>query len=156
VHEAMVDRDNVDDLIRGLALPHNLDLLSIDIDGNDYHVWEAITIIEPRVVVIEYNAKFRLPMWWVMDYDPTHRWDGSDRFGASLESLADLGRRKGYRLVGCNILGANAFFVRSGLAEHAFASPPDTAALYQPARYFLLPAFVSGHPAGYDRAGAGR
>lgn len=151
VREAIVGRDNINDLVRALALPHDLDLLSIDIDGNDYHVWEALAAIEPRVVVIEYNAKFRPPMKWVMDYDPSHRWDGSDQFGASLEAIADLGRRKGYRLVGCNVTGANAFFVRSGLAQSGFVSPPDAASLYQPARYFLTPAFVSGHPPGYSR-----
>lgn len=156
VREVIVDRDNINDLIRALALPRDLDLLSIDIDGNDYHVWEAITVVEPRVVVVEYNAKFRPPMRWVMDYEPTHRWDGTDRFGASLETLTDLGRQKGYRLVGCSIAGTNAFFVRSGLAERGFASPPDAAPLYHPARYFLLPAFVSGHPASYGRGSAGR
>jgi len=152
IREALVDRDNINDLVGALALPRDLDLLSVDIDGNDYHVWEALTAIEPRVVVIEYNAKFPPPMRWIMGYDPAHRWDGSDQFGASLESLADLGRRKGYRLVGCNITGSNAFFVKSGLAEGRFAEPADAAALYQPARYFLTPSFVSGHHAGYSRA----
>jgi hypothetical protein len=152
VRNAMIDRDNIDDLIRALALPRDLDLLGIDIDGNDYFVWEAITVIEPRVVVIEYNAKFPPPMHWVIDYNPTHSWDGSDQFGASLESLTDLGRRKGYRLVGCNITGTNAFFVRSSLAGSHFADPADAVALYQPARYFLGSLFVSGHPAGYSRA----
>jgi hypothetical protein len=152
VREALVDRDNINDLVSALALPRDPDLLSIDIDGNDYHVWEALTAIEPRVLVIEYNAKFPPPMRWVIGYDPAHHWDGSDQFGASLESLTDLGRRKGYRLVGCNITGVNAFFVRSELAEGRFAEPADAAALYQPARYFLTPAFVSGHPAGYSRA----
>lgn len=152
VRQAFVHRDNINGLVRALALPHDLDLLSIDIDGNDYHVWEAITSVEPRVVVIEYNAKFRPPMRWVMDYNPAHQWDGSDQFGASLEAIADLGRRKGYRLVGCNITGSNAFFVKSGLADGRFAERADAASLYQPARYFLTPAFVSGHPPGYSRA----
>jgi len=152
VHHAFVHRENINDLIQTLALPRDLDLLSIDIDGNDYHVWDAITTIDPRVVVIEYNAKFRPPMRWVMNYDPAHRWDGSDQFGASLEAVTDLGRRKGYRLVGCNITGANAFFVRSRLAARGFAEQADAASLYQPARYFLTPAFVSGHRPGYSRA----
>lgn len=148
---AFVDRDNINELIRTLALPRDLDLLGIDIDGNDYHVWEAITTIEPRVVVIEYNAKFRPPMRCVMNYDPAYRWDGSDQFGASLEAFTDLARRKGYRLVGCNITGANAFFVKSSLAKRHFAKQADAASLYQPARYFLTPAFVSGHRPGYSR-----
>jgi hypothetical protein len=148
VSPGLVARESIEELILALTPPRDLDLFSIDIDGNDYHVWQAIACIEPRVVVIEYNAKYRPPMHWVMDYDPAHRWDGSDRFGASLVALAELGQRKGYRLVGCNITGANAFFVRSTLAESGFASPADAASLYQPARYHLSPAFVSGHPAG--------
>lgn len=152
IRQAVVDRDNINDLVRALALPHDLDLLSIDIDGNDYHIWDAITAIEPRVVVIEYNAKFPPPMRWVIGYDPAHRWDGTDQCGASLETMADLGRRKGYRLVGCNITGSNAFFVKSGLAGRRFAEPADAATLYQPARYFLTPAFFSGHPPGYSRS----
>jgi len=152
VGKAFVDRDNINELIRALALPRDLDLLGIDIDGNDYHVWEAITAVKPRVVVIEYNAKFRPPMRWVLDYNPTHRWDGSDQFGASLESLVDLGQRKGYRLVGCNITGTNAFFVKSELAKRDFAKKPEAFSLYQPARYFLTPAFISGHRPDYSRA----
>ena len=135
-----------------MKLPRELDLLSIDIDGNDYFVWEAITAIEPRVVVIEYNSKFPPPMRWTIRYDPAHEWDGSDQFGASLQSLADLGIRKGYRLVGCNITGTNAFFVRADLAGDHFVEPPDAATLYQPPRYSLCSSFDTGHPAGYSRA----
>ena len=151
VRNAMIDRDNINSLIQSLALPRDLDLLSIDIDGNDYHVWEAIAAIEPRVVVIEYNAKFRPPTQWVMRYDAAHRWDGTDQFGASLESMTELGRRKGYQLVGCNITGANAFFVKTALAGDRLATPADTATLYLPARYFLTASFISGHRAGYSR-----
>ena len=151
VKRAIIDRDNIDELIRAFALPRDLDLMSIDIDGNDYHVWEAISAIEPRVVVIEYNAKFPPPMRWVLRYNPTHVWDGSDQFGASLEMLAELGQRKGYRLVGCNITGTNAFFVQTSQAGAHFAEPADTATLYQPPRYFLSSMFVTGHPAGYSR-----
>jgi hypothetical protein len=143
----VVDRDNVNALVSGLGLPQAPDLVSIDIDGNDYYVWEVLAAIEPRVVVIEYNAKFRPPVSWQMPYDPAFRWKGDDQFGSSLAALEALGRRKGYRLVGCNITGANAFFVEEGLAG-AFAAAA-AADLYQPARYFLTASFVSGHPPGY-------
>ena len=152
VRTAFVLRENIDALIAGLGLPRDVDLLSIDIDGNDYHVWEAITCIEPRVVVIEYNAKFPPPMEWIMTYDASHRWRGDDQFGASLESMTRLGRSKGYDLVGCNITGANAFFVRSELAAGKFALPAAAATFYQPARYYLLPSFTSGHPPGFSRS----
>ena len=68
-----VTRENIAGLIAAARF-EQLDLLSIDIDGNDYWIWEALTI-QPRVVVIEYNAKFRPPTSWVMEYNAAHRWD---------------------------------------------------------------------------------
>ena len=124
-----------------------LDLLSIDIDGNDYHLLRAFTAVRPRVIVIEYNAKFPPPMDLVMPYDPAHRWNGTDYFGASLVALANLAARRGYRLVGTNITGANAFFVRDDLAGAHFA-PADAGALYNPPRYWLSSAWAAGHPPG--------
>jgi len=105
-------------------------MLSIDIDGNDYWVWEAITCIDPRVVVIEYNAKFPPPLEWIMPYNPDHIWDGSDLHGASLKALEKLGIRLGYQLVGTNMNGRNAFFVKSGLAKDRFPQPATAENLY--------------------------
>ena len=105
-----------------------IDLLSIDIDGNDYWVWEKITCVQPRVVVIECNPKFPPPCEWVMEYNQSHVWDGSDNHGASLKSLELLGSRLGYSLVGTN--GINAFFVRSELVNDQFAEPLTAESLY--------------------------
>ena len=79
-----VSADNVDGLITGsrIAAAGELDLLSIDIDGNDYHVLKAISL-KPRVLVVEYNGKFPPPMDVVPPYDAAHVWDGSDYAGAS-------------------------------------------------------------------------
>ena len=125
VREGLVDRDNVNALAAELGLPRELDLLSIDIDGNDYHVWEALDAVAPRAVVIEYNPKLPPPTRWVMRYDPSHARDGSDQYGASLAALAALGERRGYRLVACNITGSNAFFVRQDLAGGKFPAAAD-------------------------------
>ena len=149
---ARVDCANVNALIADFGLPREIDLLSIDIDGNDYHVWQSITSIDPRVVVIEYNARFAPPTRWVMPYNAEHVADRNDYFGASLSSLAELGAAKGYALVGCNIAGSNAFFVRKDLAQGKFQQPPNAENFYHPARYFLTPAFVSGHPPRYGRS----
>ena len=97
----------------------SIDLLSLDIDSNDYHVWKAITVIQPRVVCIEYNAKFRPPVEWIMPRDDTYVWNGTDRMGASLSAMTKLGAEKGYALVGCDIIGANAFFVRARFGERS-------------------------------------
>ena len=153
VREGLVDRDNVNALAAELGLPRELDLLSIDIDGNDYHVWEALDAVAPRAVVIEYNPKLPPPTRWVMRYDPSHAWDGSDQYGASLAALAALGERKGYRLVACNITGSNAFFVRQDLAGGKFPAAADPAYYYQPHRAWLTPTFWNVSPVGFGKGG---
>jgi len=153
VREALVDRDNVNALALDLGLPRELDLLSIDIDGNDFHVWDALDALAPRVVVIEYNPKLPPPTQWVMRYDPRYVWDGTDQYGASLAALAMLGARKGYRLVACNITGSNAFFVRQDLAADKFPSTTDPAYYYQPFRAWLTATFWNPTPVGFGNGG---
>ena len=60
----------------------------------------------------EYNAKLRDKIEWISEYDENDVWNGSDDFGASLKSFQKLLEEKGYNLVGCNITGVNAFFVK--------------------------------------------
>jgi hypothetical protein len=149
VKEHFVTKDNVDRTVKGLVTGSEIDLLSVDIDGNDYYVLQAIRSISPRVIVSEYNAKFPSDIKWVMEYSEAHQWDGTDYFGASLKSLEMLLAAKGYTLVGCNLLGCNAFFVRNDLvSENLFRSPFTAENHYEPARYFLLPAYDSGFAPG--------
>ena len=122
-----------------------IDFLSIDIDSNDYWVWQAIDVINPRVVAIEYNATLRPPMSVVVPYRADAEWDGSNYYGASLEALVKLGARKNYRIVGCSIAGVNAFFVRADLAGDRFIEPATAEEHYEPPRhyFYLLPS--GGH-----------
>ncbi|MEJ2008427.1 MAG: hypothetical protein P8Z30_09795, partial [Acidobacteriota bacterium] len=99
---------NFESLLDKASTPKEFDLLSLDIDGNDYWVWKNLVRYRPRVVVIEYNAIFPPGSEWVMDYDPHYKWDGSSNFGASLTALERLGGDKGYKLVGCGLNGVNA------------------------------------------------
>jgi hypothetical protein len=146
LHASIVTAQNINSLIQQAKITGEIDLLSIDIDYNDYWVWKAITSVSPRLVVIEYNATLRPPMSFVVPYEPTRRWDGTNYFGASLEALVRLGREKGYRVVGCNYTGANAFFVRNDLAGDHFLDPATSEEHYEPPRYFY--AFQSaGHRA---------
>ena len=112
---AHLNSENVNDVLAPAA--PEPDVLSIDIDGADYWVWEAITCIAPRVVVIEYNAALPRTSRLVQPRDRDRPWDGTDRFGASLGALESLGRRKGYVLVHTDLAGANAFFVREQYAH---------------------------------------
>lgn len=147
LQESMVTAENIDAIIGASRVGREgeVDLLSIDIDGNDYYVFGAIRSVRARVVVIEYNAKFPPPMDLVIRYDPQHTWDGSDYMGASLQALTNLANRIGYQLVATNVTGANAFFVRSDLTGERFFSPATAEALYNPPRYWATSGFIVGH-----------
>jgi hypothetical protein len=146
VRRSFITAENINALISHGGLRGPIDLLSIDIDNNDYWVWQAIDVIEPRVVVIEYNATLRPPLSLVVPYNPQQTWIGSNYFGASLDALVKLGRTKGYRLVGCSFSGANAFFVREEFAKDLFLDPATAEEHYEPPRYYFSP-LKAGHPA---------
>lgn len=131
---AWVFPGNIELLFEENGVPADLDLLVIDIDSNDYYVWRAIRDYRPKVVVIEVNPFFPPPQRMVIDFHPMNYWDRTDYFGASLQSLYELGEKKGYELVYHNRLGNNAFFVdrpyfaRFGIADNSpaalFHEPP--------------------------------
>ena len=142
VVKAFITRENIEEFIAGNRNAHDKssmpDLLSIDIDGNDWYVWKAISSIKPRLVCIEYNGKFPPDLNWKQAYDAKHVWDKTDWQGASLKAMELLGREKGYVLVGTNLSGANAFFVRKDLVSKKLFTCGDTAEeLYNPYRSHL-------------------
>jgi hypothetical protein len=141
-----VTRENIAQVLADLEVPAEFDLLSIDIDQNTYYIWEALSALRPRVIVIEYNAAFPPDIEWKVHYDPDRTWDGTQNFGASLKAYEVLGNRMGYRLVGCDLTGINAFFVRQDLVADHFASPFSASNHYEPIRYVLT------HRVGHRRA----
>lgn len=152
-----ITRDNINLLIASAGIRGQIDLLSVDVDGNDYHIWKAIDAISPRVVIVEFNGKMPPDLDWKMAYDADHIWDGSDRHGASLKALELLGREKGYTLVGTSLNGVNAFFVKNDLVNDSFMGPYTAEHLYNPLRLDLK--FVTNHPSrhflGLQREGYG-
>jgi hypothetical protein len=139
-----ISAENIESLFDKANAPVELDLLSIDIDYNDYHVWKAITKYKPRALVIEYNSVFRPDTHFVAKYNAKRMWDKTSYFGASLLALEQLGIEKGYCLVGCVFTGSNAFFVRKDLVADLFESPYTALNHYEPNRDFLL--YTAGHP----------
>lgn len=129
---ALVTPTTIEPLLRDAGVPPGFDLLSIDIDGNDFWVWQAMRSFKPRVVVIEYNANLALESQVVMPHDDRHAWDGTDYFGASLGAYRRLASEKGYAFVHTERTGTNAFFVsrdeRDAVAT--FAEPPTHTANY--------------------------
>lgn len=149
VIESFITKKNINDLILPNINQKEIDLLSIDIDGNDFHVLDAITCLLPRVIVIEYNAKFVPPVIYCMEYDETYRWQQNDFVGSSLKFLEIKLAEKNYCLVGCNLIGINAFFVRKDLLADKFLEPFSAEKHYEQARYYLTFGFSSGHLSSY-------
>jgi len=108
---AWVYPGNVEVLFEENGVPNDFDFLSIDLDGNDYYVWKVIHHFHPKVLLMEYNASYPPPLKRVIEYHPMNYWDGSDYFGASIQSLYDLGKEKGYELIYVEKNGVNLFFV---------------------------------------------
>ena len=116
---AFITKDNINDLITRNGIRGDIGLLSIDIDGNDYWVWEAIDSVNPRIVICEYNSLFGPTAKVTTPYDPAfvrERAHFSKVFyGASISALCELAEAKGYSLVAGNLAGNNVFFVRNDL-----------------------------------------
>jgi hypothetical protein len=137
ISESFVTRENVNDLV-GVD---PLDVLSLDIDGNDYWVWQALDAVVPRVVIVEYNAKLDPQRSLVQPYDPLWVWQRDDAFGASRSAMVQLGAAKGYRLVHAETSGANLFFVREDLAADHFLSADEV--IVRTPNYYLT---ATSHP----------
>ena len=144
-----IDVQNADKLLSQCAGDKEIDLFSLDIDGNDYHVWKSIESVKPRVVCIEYNAVFAPPSRWIMKYNPKHTTTKTDYMGASLQSMYELGLKKGYKLVCCSMTGGNAFFVREDLIQDNFEPPYTPENYYQPGRYWLARGYYQGMPSSF-------
>jgi len=97
--QAWVWPGNIEILFEENGVPKDLDFLVIDIDSNDYYVWRAIRDFRPKVVMIETNLAFPPPQRMVVDFHPMNYWDGTLYFGASLQSLDELAKTKGYQLL---------------------------------------------------------
>ncbi|NDF98722.1 MAG: hypothetical protein EB101_07320 [Chitinophagia bacterium] len=114
---AFVTRENINQLFKQAGFEGELGLLSVDIDGVDYWVWEAINVVNPSVVVAEYNSLFGGQNAISVPYHPEFRRQEAHwsclYWGASLAALDHLAELKGYSLVGCNSAGNNAYFVRN-------------------------------------------
>jgi hypothetical protein len=124
VQQEFVTAENVNELFAKYEVPESFDLLSFDIDGNEYWVWKALDRYRPRVIVMEYNVFFGIDVSKTMPYDATHRWDETMFHGASLAALRKLGREKGYSLVYTDSYAPNAFFVDDALLPAEFIDLP--------------------------------
>ena len=135
--QSFVTRENIETLLDQAGFQEGLGLLSIDVDGMDYWVWDAVQRHRPAVVAIEYNSLFgcrhALAVPYADAFDRTAAHPSNLYFGASLPALAQLAAQKGYRLVCGTAAGNNAFFVRADLAQGFPVARPED--VYRPSRF---------------------
>jgi len=146
VYNGYVTSSNIDSILGTCLAPFGLrpearpeiDLLSMDIDGNDLPVLSAISVVRPRVICAEYNPKFPPPLSLEGTLDDGESWSGDDFYGASLQAFTDRLEKRGYTLVCCNASGNNAFFVESSALARSPLVVYEPRKLYQEARYHLV------------------
>jgi hypothetical protein len=117
--------ENVNDVFRQNGFTGEIDILSVDIDSNDYWVWQAVEVVSPRLVIAEYNERLGPDLAITIKYDPNFTPIAeSNGFyeGASLAALDKLAKSKGYRLIGCESSGINAFFLRNDIEAAEFTA----------------------------------
>jgi len=149
--KAWITKSNLLDLYRiglGMIRRSQCDLISMDLDGNDYYFVEDLLLsgATPKIFITEYNGRFLPPIKFKIDYDENHSWVGDDYFGASLASLVDLFEKHHYFLACCNVTGTNAFFVQNEYKSLFGDIPTEIQQLYASPKYFLTGLDVSGHP----------
>jgi hypothetical protein len=120
--ESFITTQNINALIQSFTgSEQDIGLLSVDVDGNDYWIWEAINVINPRVIVCEYNSAFgpvkKLSIPYKADFYRTKAHYSNLYFGASLGAFCHLAEKKGYDFIGTAGGGVNAFFVRKDLSS---------------------------------------
>lgn len=141
--------ENITDVVQGGIKnigASTIDVVSLDLDGNDIHFCEKLLVngIRPKLFVVEYNAKFPPPVEFKIEYDPSHIWQGDDYFGASLTSFTKLFEQFNYRLICCNShTGSNAFFISNEYSEFFKDVPSDINEIYCAPRYYIYKKF--GH-----------
>ena len=121
VENNFINKDNINEIISRNHLSGKIGLLSIDIDGNDYWIWKAINAIDPTIVIIEFNARLgyeqSVTIPYEADFNRASKHYSNIYYGASLNALYKLGKKKNYELVGTNKNGNNAFFVKKEVLE---------------------------------------
>lgn len=132
---AWIDKENINSLIADNNYTGEIDLFSLDIDGIDYYLFESLTVISPRVIVLEINHLWGYEASYTVPYDKNFKAeffvDGSDYAGASLSAFIKLARQKGYRFVGTNRFATNAFFIRNDIQHDRLTEVTDLSSYFE-------------------------
>ena len=130
-----IHKENLNEIINTYySEKEEIDFLSIDVDGNDYYLFENLSI-KPKIICIEYNFWFGPDIKCSIPYDKNFIWKrGSLYSGASLNALCSLAKNKGYYLIALESNCVNAFFIRSDL-KHNFSIIDNVANFKIPKKY---------------------
>lgn len=139
LQKEFITAENINTLFQKYDVPDNLDFLSIDLDFNDFYVWQSLDQkYKPRLVVVEYNATHPPDEDKVIKYDSSGCWDRSNYFGASILAFYNLAQKKGYSLVYAEQRGVNLFFIRNDLISicpYTFKNINDVKKIYVNPKY---------------------
>lgn len=139
LQKEFITKENVVELFRKYNVPQNINLLSVDIDFNDFYcLKEILANYQCDIIICEYNATHLPNEDKIVNYDKNGRWDGSNYFGVSLLSLDKLAKKYNYSLVYCNSNGVNSFFIHNDLIKSKnlkFKNIGDIEKIYRPAKY---------------------
>ncbi len=147
-----VTQENINELLEKFGFTGEQDLLSIDIDGNDYHIWNTISVCSPRVVIMEYNWLFGAERAVTVPYKADFSRKSvtvKGYHGASLAALDKLATRKGYRLIACEAAGVNAFFLRNDI-EPSIPKVEPSQAYHRQNKFERRDIYVEINKAGYE------
>ena len=138
-----IDKDNINKVIGNSKIIKNInnkeiDFFSIDIDSYDIDCVKFLKVIDPRLICIEYNSKFRKNLKLEINKYKNFNWEFNDYMGSSLASINEMMNIKGYNLVATNITGSNAFFVRKDLVKKCKTLGQSLEQLYSPPNYELF------------------
>lgn len=151
--KSFVTTGNINALFAEAGVPKDFDILSIDIDSIDYYVWEALTEFTPKIVVVECNASIPPDREYVVPKEQAIEYSGTAREGASILSLYELGKRKGYHLLYAELSGANLFFVHEEYRHYFDVGDLQPADIYQPPQFGVLCGGSAPNGRGYPAGG---
>ncbi len=130
-----VTKENINSLFKDAGVPEDFEVLSIDVDGPDYYLWEALTEFNPKIVIVEYNSS-KLPTDdYVVPEDKIFELGATKDEGASLLAFYNLGKAKGYQAIYTELYGSNLFFLHNSVIDKFNITGIDPATLYQPPQF---------------------
>ena len=139
LRKEFIQKENVVELFKKYNVPHNINVLSVDIDFNDFYcLKEILANYQCDIIICEYNATHSATEDKIIIYDKNGMWDGSNYFGVSLYSLDKLAKKYNYSLIYCNANGVNSFLIHNDLIKNKnlqFKNLGDITQIYKPAGY---------------------